>query len=118
MFCLQQLQGIEAVKHPLGQVGDLISIQHAGKSQHRLALDAGMTSKLFMHTHAHNLAQGPLTGSLGSAAPGRHQELSPRSGCCSGLCVGEEDHRISHGNGTKSLSCGRFDPTLTWVSAS
>lgn len=29
---LQQLQGVEAVKHPLGQVGDLISIQHAGKT--------------------------------------------------------------------------------------
>lgn len=37
VFCLQQLQGVEAVKHSLGQVGDLISIQHAGKSQHTLA---------------------------------------------------------------------------------
>lgn len=41
VFLLQQLQGVEAVKHPLGQVGDLISIQHAGRSQHRLALDTG-----------------------------------------------------------------------------
>lgn len=38
---LQQLEGVEAIKHPLGQVGDLISIQHAGKSQYRLALDTG-----------------------------------------------------------------------------
>lgn len=74
--------------------------------------------KQVIYAHTHNLAQGPLTGSLGSAAPGRRQELSPRSGCCSGLCVGQEDHRISHGNGKKSLSCGRFDPTLTWVAAS
>lgn len=95
-FCLQQLQGIEAVKHPLGQVGDLISIQHAGKSQHRLALDAGMTAELFMHTHMDNLAQGPLTGNLGIAVPGRRQELSLRSGCCSGLCSKEEGHRIIH----------------------
>lgn len=43
-LCLQQLQGIEAVKHPLGQVGDLISIQHTGKLQHGRALEAGMTT--------------------------------------------------------------------------
>lgn len=41
---LQQLQGIEAIKHPLWKVGDLISIQHTGKSQHRLAFDTEMTS--------------------------------------------------------------------------
>ncbi len=41
VFSLQQLQGVEAVKHPLGQVGDLISIQHAGKSQHRLCFRHG-----------------------------------------------------------------------------
>lgn len=90
VFCLQELQGIEAIKHPLGQVGDLISIQHAGKSQHRLALDAGMTTELFLHTHTDNLALGPLTGNLGSAVPGRRQELSLRSGCCSGLCIKKE----------------------------
>lgn len=39
VFGLQQLQGVEAVKHPLRQVGDLISIQHAGKSQHSPGLD-------------------------------------------------------------------------------
>lgn len=33
---LQQLQGVEAVKHPLGQIGDFISIQHTEKSQQRL----------------------------------------------------------------------------------
>lgn len=32
VFGLQQLQGVEAVKHPFGQVGDLISIQHAVKN--------------------------------------------------------------------------------------
>lgn len=42
---LQQLQGIEAIKHPLGQVSDLISIQHTGKSQHRLGLDTGNDKK-------------------------------------------------------------------------
>lgn len=28
VLSLQQLQGVEAVKHPLRQVGDLVSIQH------------------------------------------------------------------------------------------
>lgn len=69
-----------------------------------------------MHTQTPNSAHGPLTGSLGSAAPGRRQEQSPRSGCCSGLCVGEEGHRVSHGN-RKVGGGGRFDPTVVWVSA-
>ena len=46
VFLLQQLQGVEAVKHPLGQVGDLISIQHAGRSQHRLSLDTGNDNRV------------------------------------------------------------------------
>lgn len=107
MFRLQQLQGIEAVKHPLRQVSDLISIQHAGKSKSRLGLDAGMTTKLFMHTHA--CIQGPLTGNSGSAGPGRHQELSPRSGCCSGLCSGGEEE-FRHGGEKKSRFPGRYGP--------
>lgn len=74
-----------------------------------LGLDAGMTTKLFMHTHART--QGPLTGSSGSAGPGRHQELSPRSGCCSGLCSGEEeDHRVRQGGEKKSRFPGRYGP--------
>lgn len=35
VFCLQELQGVEAVENPLGQVGDLISIQHSEKPQRR-----------------------------------------------------------------------------------
>lgn len=73
VFCLQQLQGVEAVKHPLGQVGDLISIQHAGKSQHRLALDTGIDNRgdiyTFTCTHTHKLSsEGHLQGVEGAQA--------------------------------------------------
>lgn len=54
VFCLQQLQGVEAVKHPLWQVGDLISIQHAGKSQHRLALDTRNDNRVDIYAHSHS----------------------------------------------------------------
>lgn len=55
---LQQLQGVEAVKHPLGQVGDLISIQNAGKSKHRLTLDTEYDN--LMDIYAHTSAQTPV----------------------------------------------------------
>lgn len=54
---LQQLEGVEAIKHPLRQVGDLISIQHAGKSQHRLALDTGNDNQVDIYAHAHAQTQ-------------------------------------------------------------
>ncbi len=51
VFRLQQLQGVEAIKYPLGQVGDLISIQHAGKSQHSLALDTRNDNPVDIYAH-------------------------------------------------------------------
>lgn len=48
---LQQLQGVEAVKDPLGQVGDLISIQHAGGDHNTdfLKTREMTTEWIFMH---------------------------------------------------------------------
>lgn len=67
------------------------------ESQYRLGLETGNDNRVDIY--ADNLALGLLTVSWGNAAPGRHQELSPRSGCCSGLCDEEEDQRISQENG-------------------
>lgn len=69
-FHLQQLQGIKAVKHPLGQVGDLISIQHAEKSQHRHTLDTENDNWDDIHTyiHAQTWLWGHLQGVEGAQA--------------------------------------------------
>lgn len=96
---LQQLQGVEAIKHPLRQVSDLISIQHAGKSQHRFGLDTGNDNQVYIYAHTHaQLSLRPLTGNWGSAGPERHLELFLRSGCCSGLCIEWKGQTIGQGN--------------------
>lgn len=49
---LQKLQSVEAVKHPLRQIGDLISIEHSEKSQHRLASVTEYDTQVAIHAQA------------------------------------------------------------------
>lgn len=66
VFCLQELQGVEAVENPLGQVGDLISIQHAGKPQSRQ--ECHTPSDVYTQTHTRRLS-----------SEATHRELRERS---------------------------------------
>lgn len=47
-FDLQQLQRVEAIKHTLWQVGDLISIQHTADSGHGLYRHNKLQSSSFL----------------------------------------------------------------------